>query len=270
VVDEQNGELGKKKCLTAVFLLAIFGMLLVEPCVAPITTPTNPKAGPEIASVEIRNNPIILPPAYTTDPYTGETHQIFPESRAPNGSIVITIKNSPFTPYTDKDNNYINRFYSFRWKSSNDQWSNIAQPYCVYQSDSAYTVVTFTYGTENETPTKVGYYGYGDSIDFRIQSVLGYFELNYKWGETSVYEGEGSKWTEITLEIPSMGDKAGTSEPNIKPTSVMPSTSDSSNPSHQTPWTPDLLIIIFVTVCIITIPIVVTKQALSRKFAKSA
>jgi len=43
-------------------------LLLVEPCMAPVTVPDNPKAGPEIASVTIHNTPIWKPPVITTNP----------------------------------------------------------------------------------------------------------------------------------------------------------------------------------------------------------
>jgi len=221
-------------------------LLLVEPVVAPVTVPANPKAGPEIVSVEIHNDPIIKPPAYTTNPYSGEEQIVLPGGPfAPNGSITITLKNYPFTSYTDQNDNHVSRYYSFFL-------GNSAIPlYTVYQSDSAYTVVTFTYGLSDPSPTKLDFYADGGLIVFRIQSVIGYFKPVIMFGDVAVFEGEGSELLEFVLEIPSMYDKSGTSKPDIQYPSNTPST---STPSPLNPWTTNMLIII-TTVCIITIPL---------------
>jgi len=229
--------------------------MLVESCVAPVTVPANPSAAPEIVSVEIHNNPIIKPPTYTTNPYTGKEEIISSGGPyAPNGSIIITLKNQPFTAHTDQNGNYVNRYYSFFLGDS-------AVPlYAVYQSDSAFTVVTFTYGIADPSPTKLDFYAEGGRIVFRVQAVIGYFNPVITFGDVAVYEGEGSKMTEITLEIPSMHDKPGTSNPNINPTSVAPSASDQNTmPPLGDPkfrWLYNLIFIVM-AVCVITIPLVI-------------
>jgi len=108
--------LNKKVTLVLIFTSVISGLLLVEPCMAPITVPEQPRLGPEIVSVVIDNNPLVIPPGYYTDPYTGETYQISTGRTDPRGNVTITIKNRPFTPYTDENGNYINTYYTIWWE----------------------------------------------------------------------------------------------------------------------------------------------------------
>jgi hypothetical protein len=99
-------------------VLVTLCVLLVKPCVATVTVPANPEPGPEIVSVEIDNRPIWNPPSYSTNSYTGEVTELKPGYYSPNGSIVITIKNSPFIPYTDTNGNVINVYYSLFYKNA--------------------------------------------------------------------------------------------------------------------------------------------------------
>jgi hypothetical protein len=169
----------KKFTLILIFTLTVSGLLLVEPCMAPVTVPTNSKSGPEIISVEIHNDPIWVPPVTTTHSYidmnTGEiineeiTHTLSGYWK-PNGSIVITVKNQPFTPYTDTNNNTINVYYTIFYKTDSPGlfWE---QPcIAVYQSDSKYTVITFAYGSRSMQDWRTHVYitSEGEIVDFRI------------------------------------------------------------------------------------------------------
>ena len=248
--------LNEKKILTLIFALTISGLFLGEFCVAPVTVSDQPKVGPEIAWVEIDNNPWILEPQDGgSDPYTGEKHPDFPGQKAPRGNITITIKNHPFTPYMDNNGNNISIYYTFWWKLPNADWV-MGFHRSVYQSTSTYTTITFSYGVEGLIVfgTKEG-----GSLEFRVQEVTGYFEH-----DRGVFEGEGSAFTDFSVKIPSV-DEPGTSKPNIQPSSVVPPTSDTSNPSPQNPCTNNLLIIITGTVLIITIFIAIIMHYLKRK-----
>jgi hypothetical protein len=260
--------LSKKIVLMVLFFVTVLGLLLVGFCVAPVTVPAKPKAGPEIVSIEIHNDPIWKPPITVTDSYTGKVTFSEPGYWAKNGSIDITIKNSPFTPYTDRNGNTIKTYYCIFYKNHFGVWLGDTyysiEPITKYQSDSTYTVITFRYG-ENTI------LGGSSDLSFRIQTVEeGYFIQN-NWDVIghSVFEGVGSMWTEFTITLPahdrySDNNPSGTFKPNIKTTSIAPSTSDPNNlptldpvnhPS-QNPWLTYLLIIIAV-VCIVTIPLVI-------------
>ncbi|MDR2204254.1 MAG: hypothetical protein LBE76_08205 [Nitrososphaerota archaeon] len=134
----------KKFALLLVFTLVSSSLFLVGPCIAPVTMPTNPSSAPEV-SVEIHNNPIWHPPTYTTNPYTDETTQTHPGGYSTNGSIILTIKNRPFTSYNDADHHY-NIYYLIFTKMINTPWKDDIVPrLAVYQSDLDNTVITFTY-----------------------------------------------------------------------------------------------------------------------------
>jgi len=223
--------------------------LLIEPSLAYIVVPDNPSSGPEVVSVVIDNNPVRQPPTYTTDPYTGEKQQLSPGAVMPRGNVIITLKNRLFTPYIDKDGNTIGLYYIFFWKYAPDNidWtSSKMPPYAVYQSDSADTVVTFSYGVEGILPIRTEHFESGAAIDFRVQVVTGYFKQQGSWpnyfGE-QIYEGEGSAFTEFTVAIPS-SDKPGTSKPTIQPTTTIPPTINSPDNSQNLQY-PSLMAIIF-------------------------
>jgi hypothetical protein len=245
--------------LSFFLFLVVSGVFLISPCVAPVTMPANPSPAPEVVSVEINNNPRVVSPTYTTDPYTGEVKQTSTGSTTQNGSIVVTIKNIPFTPYTDENGNVINVYYSCRWQRSGySEWSTgvidnvgIRQPYVVYQSASAYTVITFLYGIDaGYAPTKIGdFENSGGSMDFRIQAVTGYFYQEHSSSKNAIFEGEGSAWTEFTVTIPPYDPYSDTNSssiftPDIKPTSVAPSTSNHGNSTQQNPLQSNLTIIL--------------------------
>jgi len=261
----------KKFALLLVFTLVSSSLFLVGSCIAPVTTPTNPSPSPEV-SVEIQHNPLVIPPTYTTNPYTGETQQTSPGSIDPMGNITVTIKNRPFNAYTDKNGNIINVYYVFFIKPETQTWDQTSSPQCAeYQSNSDDTTITFPYSTYGlKKPYHIQVHK-GMVWTFRVQAVTGYFTPGYEkippYGGFDVvyvdpvYEGEGSAFTEFTITI-SNSDKPSTSKPpvpspsNTLSASSTPTTSDPYNPLQQKPWS-SYLIIILVAVCIITIPIVI-------------
>ncbi|MCL2643085.1 MAG: hypothetical protein FWD52_06210 [Candidatus Bathyarchaeota archaeon] len=256
----------KKFALTLIFIF-VLGLSLFEPSVAPVTMPTNSKAAPEV-SVEIHNKPVWVPPTHNTNTYTGEVTELKPGYYTPNGSIVITIKNRPFTPYTDTNGNNITIYYSIFYSLYSWEYPCTA----VYQSDTTYTILTFTYGSGNMKDMRTHVYveTEGKKIDFRIQAVTGYFKPGvsdsiffHGYQVEPTYEGEGSKYTEFSITIPS-ADKPGTTKPNIQPPTNTPSPPNTDTPTTSDPYklTPQnsmqsWLIIILTTMCIIIIPIAI-------------
>jgi hypothetical protein len=271
----------KKKCLTAVFLLAIFGMLLVEPCVTPVTVPMFPSVAPKIVSVKINSDHKHYPPVYSTNPYTGETTVDIPGRYSPKGTIEITIKNRHFKPYTDKDGNQINIYYTIFAKrtigvdmSYVPDWtpeleSIFGPAYIGYQSDTDYTVITFTYFPDTAPKPHLGIMYEGTRVFFRVQAVTGYFihsdaDVDYN----AVYEGAGSEPAVFEVTIPVTQGK------NPKPTTTIvissPDSPLTSNPSGNNPFSLDFqrlnTAIIAVSACIIaSLLTVITYQHKQRK-----
>jgi hypothetical protein len=281
--------LTKKTTLMLIFSLTVLSTLLIEPCVAPITIPNKPKEGPEVVSVVIHNAPIWSPPVTNTNPYTGEVLSTQPGYSYHNGTLEMTIKNRPFTPYTDTNGNTINTYYCIFYSLPNDFYSgwrgyqhfsyddSATLPFTVYQSDSDFTTIIFKYFVTVK-PDNYGSFDGGFSfhgvVSFRIQTVEeGYFIRG------KAYEGVGSAWTEFTITMPSHDpfkekNPFGTFKPNIKPITVAPSTSNPNSlptseparPPPSEPWTTYLLIIIIATVCIT--PLVIVAYRYSQRKPK--
>jgi len=260
--------LSKKVVLMFLLILTVSVLVLVESCVAPVIMPTNPNPAPEIVSIVIHNDPMWRPPEYSTNSYTGEVTETVPGHWAWNGSIVVTIKNRPFTPYVDEKGNHINVYYSFFFQARNlnKPWSDYDRPIlAVYQSDSDFTVVTFTYGAYAKPDIGLISASGGDLVYFHVQAVTGYFEP-YFW----VCEGVGSEWTDFTITMP-VSDKPGTS--TVKPPSTTrpgtTSTSDNHNNNSQQNPTPYNLLIILVSVCIIAILLLIIVYLLYSRQRKT-
>jgi hypothetical protein len=253
-------------------------LLLVEPCVAPVTVPANPSPAPEIVSVTINSAHYWRPPTYTTNPYTGETKEIEPGHYVPNGTVEIIIKNRPFTPYTDKAGNTINVYYTIfaigLKVTSWDYMLNLGPIpwYSVYQSDGDYTVITATYfaGLAQKPHLTPSYEG--TIISFRVQAVAGYFIQNdvEVYDHNAIFEGEGSEPAFFEITIP-----VTTGKPKPTTTIVKPSNSIggggllTSNP-YNTPSSQNLLlstlfVVVLVCVCVILVLVVVIVCLLYRQ-----
>jgi hypothetical protein len=93
-----------------------------------------------------------------------------PGYRIENKTIEVTIKNQPFTPYTDSNGHKISLYYIIQFKGHYEEWStyddNSYSGTRILQSDSAYT----TYSMPSDK------YAYGSQLDFRVQAIIGYEE----------------------------------------------------------------------------------------------
>jgi hypothetical protein len=266
--------LSKKFGLVLISLLVVLGLLLIEPCIAPVSTPANSVDAPEIVSVEIHSEPIWCSPTYYTNPYTGEVTETTPGYWAPNGSIDITIKNRSFNQYTDKNGNYINTYYCIFWRKysesthPSDSWWWKIPKYAKYQSDSDYTVITLKYSSDgsnhDQDHLEIKWY---NVMDFRIQAVTGgYFNRDPAVSGQTTYgwtlEGEGSESTEFTITIP-YAEKPDTSNPDIH----LPSNSSSTSniPSYLQNLQQFALLAIIVFVCVIAGLLVVIAYLLKQR-----
>jgi heme/copper-type cytochrome/quinol oxidase subunit 2 len=273
--------LSKRFVLMSFFLIVIFGVLLVESCVAPVTTPEHPSVAPEIVSVKVNSDHYWWPPSYTTNPYTGETIETFPGKYVPRGTIEITIKNRPFTPYIDKDGNAINIYYTIftRGGMAGDSlyegfWDPVLKdftPYAVYQSNTDYTTIIYTYSNGGGTLPHIGIMYEGIQICFRVQTVTGYFIRNEApIDKNAVFEGEGSEPAIFEVTIPvSTGNNPKPTTTTIVPSHSTSATSNPNNPSQQKPLNTNILIIV-IFVCIITILLaIIAYQHKQRKTQRS-
>jgi hypothetical protein len=138
-----------------------------------------------------------VPPTYEVNPNTGETTITQEGFRSDMYHIVVTIKNQPFTPYTNDDGNIIRMSYRIDYKFDVDQyWSYLGGPFA---SDSEYTVSTYICGRQAGEP-KLRKLHPGDKLNFKVQAAVGTSELSLF---DNNYVSEKSGWSEIqTLTIP--------------------------------------------------------------------
>jgi hypothetical protein len=106
----------------------------------------------------------VLPSSTTTiDPYTGkETTTNTIGYRVDDFRLEITIKNQPFTPYTNAEGYACNLYYTIQLKGHfEENWQTTATE--IVQTTSQYTVVT-----------RPKSYADGSQLDFRVQAAIGY------------------------------------------------------------------------------------------------
>ncbi|MDR2203619.1 MAG: hypothetical protein LBE76_04905 [Nitrososphaerota archaeon] len=196
----------KQVMLAFSLTVIILGTFLVESSGVTVTHPDPSGAAPEVISVIVRNDPEWNEPITTMDPYTGAVSEYMSGKFTRRGTIEVTIKEVPFTPYTDEDGNYIRAIHSVSvCPQYLDDWEDRVQ-YGHSQSDSVYTVVTFKFGvrpTGGDTSNHLGGFATGSLLDFRVRRCVGYYYRPGSDSYTSVFVGEVSEWSEpITVSIP--------------------------------------------------------------------
>jgi hypothetical protein len=180
-----------------------------------------------------------IPPTYGVDQYTGKTIITKPGEHIDNRTVEITIKNQPFTTFTDTNGNSICMFYNVRFKGPFGQnwtemfgvqrtvWYSFSNPvdnfgYMIQTYSSQYTIVEIT------NPPAQG------QMDIQVKALEGYTNRTTVQGHIFMAQvaytffGEESEWSNTqTVTI----DGASTSTPN--PTSPTIST-PTSTPYNST------------------------------------
>ena len=196
------------------------------PTPTPIPTPTPKPTGEEPVeptsipepsvpefTVEFVDYSYDVPPTYEVDQYTGEEVISAYGYHVDNRSMKFTVKNQPFTSYTDVNGNKVSLFYNYRFKGSyGDEWSyypydpdngystSYSLPRNASQFDYTVIILGFGYG--------VGDVSAGGELDFQVEALIGYeieIPVYTMWGEGHYYKfvGESSGWSEtLTLTCP--------------------------------------------------------------------
>jgi hypothetical protein len=128
-------------------------------------------------------------------------------------TVNITIKNQPFTPYTDQHGNKINLYYIIQWKeNSSNSWQQTQIP--LNESNSNYTETNLGL-IRSEAPSPTG------QVDFQVEAVIGYITYNsgsVPQGEyiPPAYIGEFSGWSNTqTVAVPENSALTSTSKPAL-------------------------------------------------------
>lgn len=160
----------KKRFALMLFLvLTAFSLIMVKSTFSQIPTPSVP----EFTIKFVGTFPV---------PLTGYTLP----------SVNITIKNQPFTAYTDQHGNQISLYYIIQWKeNSSSSWQQTQIP--LNESNSNYTTTNLGLIRSGAPPPS-------GQVDFQVEAVIGY--ITYIQGSVPqgeyippTYTGEFSGWS---------------------------------------------------------------------------
>jgi hypothetical protein len=213
--------------LLLVVILAVSSLMMVESASAQsIHKPSVPEF-----SLKYVDRSYDTQPTYGLDPYTGKNVVTHPSEHIDNRTIEITIKNQPFTQFTDSSNGKtINLFYNVRYKGSfGTQWtllfgeqvetvggSYLQFGYPIQDYSSQYTIIIF------HLPNDVR----SGQMDIQVQAMEGYTNASVVQSHifTSlvdyIFYGEQSGWT--NTQTITIGQTSATTTPNPTPTPAVP------------------------------------------------
>jgi len=159
-------------------------------------------------------------PTYGVDQYTGETVITQDGYHVDNRSIQFTIKNQPFTLFTDANGTQVGLYYNFRIKGAyGTEWdyypfapngwttrryggmfggNSTESPADLAQSHSEYTTITIQIPGVYRVPAEA-------KLEVQVQALIGYMEpTDYMMaGHVYVFTGRFGDWSNTqTITIP--------------------------------------------------------------------
>ena len=199
--------MSKRATLLLITVLTFSSLFMVGSVFAQsVTKPSVPEF-----TAEYVDNSYDIAPTYTTDPYTNNIVIQTYWDHVDNRTVVITIKNEPFTPFTDTNGNTINMFHNVRYKGSFGQdWTRVYGGERMVSNydipDNKYGYKIQDYSSQNtvvliNSPPSQG------QMDIQVEALQGYTN---RTGEGHIifdvvwytFYGEESGWSDIqTLTI---------------------------------------------------------------------
>ncbi len=199
-------------------LLLIVGLLLtVDALVLLLLEQPNSNSELEVSenpsvpefNISSTDHSYYVPPFGHVNLNTGEFDR-YPGHFVRNGSVVLSIKNQPFTTYCDLDGHSIQLYYHIRARShGTNEWHYYPIKNYFVASNSSATEWVFTY-LENELQ-----YGSNDSLtiprsesfDFQAEALIGYANVTRQsiapHNLVVAYVGHSSGWSNIqTIKVP--------------------------------------------------------------------
>jgi hypothetical protein len=224
-------------------LLAFSGIVLVNSSFGQITSPVVPEF-----SLKYIEHPYDIPPTTSVDPYTGKTVTTQEGYHVQNGSIVLTVKNQQFAPYTDSQGNYIVLSYNVSIKGSYSVDWKYYYPDAYWRipliaSKGDYTVITFGSRSsidENDQNSFLFDVPSSGQIDFKVEASIGHYNetvtpFPISGGELHTFNfiGEKSGWS--NTKTINLDNNSTTSSPAA---TVKPSQTQNSEPTPTQPISP--------------------------------
>jgi hypothetical protein len=172
----------------------------------------------------------------TTDPYDGHIFTTTaPGYHAKNGSIELSIKNQPFTPYYDSNGYPIKLYYHYRAQGLNVNWhdSGVGTYLDAYfeATNSTYTTVTIGYGGNFfQTAGGSDNYKADGTIDFQVEAFIGYKNVTLKSSSCVVIRQEDLR-TEFVGQTSGWSSTQTATIPNGAYTPTIPNPTNSPTPT---------------------------------------
>jgi hypothetical protein len=223
--------MSKCAALLLIAILTVSSLGLVNLALAFITTPSVPEF-----TLKFVDHSYDVPPTYGIDQYTGKTVITQSGHHQENTSIEVTIKNQPFTPYTDASGHFISLYYNFTFKGHyGDKWSTYRDPHYwayVNASHSDYTVTSFPLESYEFSDVSAG-----GQVDFRVEALIGYQTTTIVPtprgpGYTYEFTGETSGWS--NTQTIAVGTSSSSSSPSPSPSPSQNSTTSPDQSNTQT------------------------------------
>jgi hypothetical protein len=152
--------------LLLITMLAASSLIAVESASAQST----PKPAVPEFTLQYSDHSHSVPPTYGTDPYTGKSVITNYGQDITNRTVQFTIKNQPFTRYTDSNGTPISLYYHIRYKGHyEDHWSGN------YQTQDGSTTIydTLVFQASNTTYTEISL------EEYLVDGVTSYEPLNF-------------------------------------------------------------------------------------------
>ena len=232
------------KTAKIISLLLVLALTVSVPTIASLAS-THAQTAPSVPQFTLQfiNGDYYVPPAYGTNPYTGQTTMTRSGYQVENRTIEMTIYNQPYTP-TNSGNTTNKLYYNVRVKGHYENLTSDSDTGTYGQrglaaSSASYTTVTFNvqnWGIPN-----------GGQVDFQVQAFIGYTYYNEGecYSSNIVTVGE-SNWSNIqtmtflngTATLTSTSQALPTPYPTLTPTpyqypyyTAAPGQQNSTNPT---------------------------------------
>jgi len=182
------------KSITLLLILTIC-ISCLTPLIKPVNAQTVPKPSMPEFTVQLVDRSYNEPPAYQTDPYTGETKLIWAGGHVDNKTLDFTIKNQPFTRYKDANGNDVELYYKIQHKGYFEDWSDspsfnidIVRPSSSEDTFASFTISKFSGWDISPNGT----------VDIRVKAITGYYSVDnsYPWpGRSFLNTVSESDWS---------------------------------------------------------------------------
>jgi hypothetical protein len=263
------GSINKSFSLLAIVLLAVSSLIMAKTaCAQTVPEPslpaqTIPKPSVPEFSLKYIDLSYDVAPTHGTDQYSGKTVITQDGYHVDNRSLQFTIKNQPFTPYTDTSGNKIGLYYNFRIKGAYGTawdyypfapngvttsryggifWGNSTEsPADLAQSNSEYTTIAIEIPGVYRVPAEA-------QLDVQAQAIIGYMvPSDYMMaGHVYVFTGQYGDWSDTqTISIP---DGKVTVSTSSNPSMTLTS---SPSPTPIVPEFPSLAVLTFLSVSLV-------------------